>query len=124
MSGSSKRKITGENNTGLYQVQPTLSTTTVNEQQLGDWISHVLANQPPHVWLLSGPIGSGKTTLVQHLARLLGVLGDITSPTFALQKIHPLKRQPWGQLVHVDAYRIKNLAEAAALELNEYIADP
>ncbi len=91
---------------------------------IGVWLKKLLAKNPPHVWLLSGPIGAGKTTLVQHLARLLGVTAEVTSPTFALQKIHPLRGQPWQRLVHIDAYRIKNKNEIAALELAELIADP
>lgn len=76
------------------------------------------------MWLLSGELGAGKTTLVQALGRVLGVTSDITSPTFSLQKIHPLRGQLWKRLVHLDAYRLKTLTEIAALELPEYIADP
>lgn len=91
---------------------------------LGTWLDRVLAVNVPHVWLLSGNLGVGKTTLVQRLGRRLGVSGDITSPTFSLQKIHPLRGQPWARLVHVDAYRLKDSSEAGALELPEYLADP
>jgi tRNA threonylcarbamoyladenosine biosynthesis protein TsaE len=55
---------------------------------------------------LSGPLGSGKTTLVQSLGKYLGVTSRIISPTFTLMKIYPL---PKGRLIHVDAYRIDSL---------------
>lgn len=119
----SKRKRGVENNTGLYQVPATLSRI-VELEGLGAWVLGLLASQPPHVWLLSGPIGAGKTTLIQHLARQLGVTADVTSPTFALQKIHTLRGQLWQHLVHIDAYRIESTHEIAALELDQYIADP
>lgn len=55
---------------------------------------------------LSGPLGSGKTTLVQSLGKYLGVTARVISPTFTLMKIYPL---PSGRLVHVDAYRLDSL---------------
>ena len=39
---------------------------------------------PGDVVLLRGPIGAGKTTLVQACAHRLGVAEPVTSPTFAL----------------------------------------
>ncbi|TCK20382.1 tRNA (adenosine(37)-N6)-threonylcarbamoyltransferase complex ATPase subunit type 1 TsaE [Pseudonocardia endophytica] len=55
--------------------------------------------------LLAGPLGAGKTALVRGLARGLGVIGQVASPTFVLAREHP----PSGDgpaLVHVDAYRL------------------
>ena len=51
--------------------------------------------------LLNGPLGAGKTVLVQGIGDALGI-GDVTSPTFVISRIHkaPLP------LIHVDAYRL------------------
>ena len=49
---------------------------------LGEKISHKL--NPQSIVLLNGPIGAGKTSLVQGIARGLSISEDITSPTFAL----------------------------------------
>jgi tRNA threonylcarbamoyladenosine biosynthesis protein TsaE len=51
--------------------------------------------------LLNGPLGAGKTVLVQGIGSALG-FSDITSPTFVISRIHkgPLS------LIHVDAYRL------------------
>lgn len=124
MSTMRKRKMRGENNAGLYQAGQSLSTDTLRLNVLDSWLQRIVAAKPPSVWLLSGPLGAGKTTLVQALGRVLGVKTTITSPTFSLQKIHLLTGQPWKQLVHIDAYRLKNAAEVAALELPELLADP
>jgi tRNA threonylcarbamoyladenosine biosynthesis protein TsaE len=65
--------------------------------------------EPGDVVVLTGPLGAGKTRLVQGLAGGLGVPGRVTSPTFVLVRRHA-GRLP---LVHVDAYR---LDDAGALE--------
>ena len=57
---------------------------------------------PGDVVLLRGPIGAGKTTLVQACARRLGVAEPVTSPTFALAHRYA------GALpvAHLDLYRL------------------
>lgn len=52
--------------------------------------------------LLTGPLGAGKTALVQGIGAGLGVSGAITSPTFVIARVH---RGPIP-LVHADAYRL------------------
>jgi len=58
--------------------------------------------------LLNGPLGAGKTVLVQGIGEALGI-SDVTSPTFAISRIHkaPLP------LIHVDAYRLLEGGKAA-----------
>lgn len=54
--------------------------------------------------VLTGGLGSGKTTFTQALAEALGVEGRVSSPTFVLSRVHrSAGRGP--DLVHVDAYR-------------------
>jgi tRNA threonylcarbamoyladenosine biosynthesis protein TsaE len=52
--------------------------------------------------VLTGPLGAGKTALVQGIGAGLGVQGAITSPTFVIARVH---RGPLP-LVHADAYRL------------------
>lgn len=58
--------------------------------------------------LLNGPLGAGKTVLVQGIGAALGFT-DVTSPTFVISRIHkgPLS------LIHVDAYRLLESGNAA-----------
>ncbi len=58
------------------------------------------------ILLLSGELGSGKTTFTQCLAAELGVGDRVTSPTFTLEAEYDLPRgHVANQLVHVDLYR-------------------
>jgi tRNA threonylcarbamoyladenosine biosynthesis protein TsaE len=67
--------------------------------------------------VLSGPLGAGKTTLVQGIGNGLGVRGPITSPTFVIARAHPsLRGGP--ALVHADAYRLGGAAEIDDLDLD------
>jgi tRNA threonylcarbamoyladenosine biosynthesis protein TsaE len=68
--------------------------------------------------LLSGPLGAGKTTLVQGIGEGLGVRGPVTSPTFVIARIHP-SVTGGPDLVHADAYRLASPAEVDDLDLDE-----
>jgi tRNA threonylcarbamoyladenosine biosynthesis protein TsaE len=58
--------------------------------------------------LLNGPLGAGKTVLVQGIGAALGI-EDVTSPTFVISRIHkaPLP------LIHVDVYRLLEAGRAS-----------
>ena len=67
--------------------------------------------------VLSGPLGAGKTTLVQGIADGLGVRGPVTSPTFVIARTHP-SMGAGPALVHADAYRLGSRAEVDDLDLD------
>lgn len=68
---------------------------------------------PGSVVALTGELGSGKTCLVQGIARGLGVKGYIKSPSFTIINIYEGGRLP---LYHADLYRLA-AAELAVGEL-------
>lgn len=72
---------------------------------------------PGSVVALNGPLGAGKTRLVQALAEALGVLrSECVSPTFML--INEYRgRLP---VYHFDAYRVKDEDEFLELGPDEY----
>ena len=59
--------------------------------------------------LLNGPLGAGKTVLVQGIGAALG-FSDVTSPTFVISRTH----NGALPLIHVDAYRLLESGNAAA----------
>jgi tRNA threonylcarbamoyladenosine biosynthesis protein TsaE len=69
------------------------------------------------VVVLSGPLGAGKTTLVQGIAAGLSVRGAVTSPTFVLARVHR-STGSGPDLVHVDAYRLGSRLELDDLDLD------
>ncbi len=88
-----------------------VSASLEETQALGERIGRTL--RPGDVVALSGELGSGKTTLVQGIARGLGRDPNaIRSPTFVLMREYP------GDvpLVHLDGYRLEGAPAAAWLD--------
>jgi tRNA threonylcarbamoyladenosine biosynthesis protein TsaE len=68
--------------------------------------------------ILAGPLGAGKTTLVQGIGAGLGVRGPVTSPTFVIARVHPAVAGSGPALVHADAYRLGSIGEVDDLDLD------
>ena len=73
--------------------------------------------RPGDLVVLTGALGSGKTTLAQGIGEGLGVRGQVASPTFIIARVHPSLRDG-PPLVHVDAYRLGSMEELDALDLD------
>jgi tRNA threonylcarbamoyladenosine biosynthesis protein TsaE len=76
------------------------------------------ALEPGDVVLLSGELGSGKTTFVRGACRALGVTGAIVSPTFTIGRRYE-GRMP---VSHLDLYRLGDLAQEDPGLLADYLA--
>ena len=72
--------------------------------------------------ILTGPLGAGKTTLVQGIGEGLGVRGPVTSPTFVIARVHPVLAGSGPSLVHADAYRLGSIGEVDDLDLDADVA--
>ena len=70
--------------------------------------------------VLGGPLGAGKTALAKGIGAGLRVVGEITSPTFVIARVHRPDPSRGGRLplVHVDAYRLGSVAEVDDLDLD------
>lgn len=77
------------------------------------------ACEPGTLFLLRGPLGAGKTTLVDGFTKALGAQ-SATSPTFVIAHSHTEGRHPvW----HLDLYRIEDERQVAELDLTQYLSD-
>lgn len=65
--------------------------------------------QPGDLLALHGDLGAGKTTLVQGIARGMGITARVASPTFVL--VSEYATPDGGLLRHLDCYRLP-MAEA------------
>ena len=81
---------------------------------LGEKISQKL--NPKSIVLLKGPIGAGKTSFVQGIAKGLSISEDITSPTFALSHHYSSGKIP---LIHLDLYRLESISSAKEVFFSE-----
>jgi len=88
---------------------------------------------------LSGELGAGKTVFTKAVAKFLGVEEIVTSPTFVLEKIYPIRKledsrsngagllggkaSKFKRLVHIDAYRLEQGSDLAPLGFDELMQD-
>ncbi len=68
---------------------------------------------------LHGDLGSGKTSFVKEVAKILEIKEDVISPTFILKKEYEVKLLEVEKLIHVDAYRLMSPKEGRVLLLDE-----
>ncbi len=96
------------------------------------WETYTLADLPvianemitaleeaPRVWLFRGQMGAGKTTLSKELLKQLGVEQNVQSPTFSL--VNEYNTTSEAIIYHFDLYRLKNIQEALAIGIEEYL---
>ncbi|HEY5142781.1 MAG TPA: tRNA (adenosine(37)-N6)-threonylcarbamoyltransferase complex ATPase subunit type 1 TsaE [Solirubrobacteraceae bacterium] len=95
-----------------------VETTRAEEtEQLAAQLAAALG--PGDVVLLSGELGSGKTTFVRGACRALGVHGPVTSPTFTLARRYEDGSVP---ISHLDLYRLAGVADGDPALLDEELA--
>ncbi len=100
---------------------------TLTRETLPEHITELLKNlkeKRSNLVLLKGNLGMGKTTCVQEIARQLGVVGIISSPTFVLLKQYETTDPVVKTLVHIDAYRVTDGTLFTFLELKALLDKP
>jgi tRNA threonylcarbamoyladenosine biosynthesis protein TsaE len=100
-------------------IDPTVLRSASREDTaaLGERIAALLL--PGDVVILSGELGAGKTALTRGLIAALGSPDPVTSPTFTIMRQHPLPSG--GQVLHLDAYRLRSPDDAEGIGLLELL---
>ncbi len=79
----------------------------------------IILNSPSKIVLFQGEMGAGKTTLIKEVARMLGVLGATSSPTFSLVNEYHINDH--DVLYHFDLYRLESEVEALDFGIEDYL---
>ncbi len=88
-------------------------------EELAGLALNVIAAYPgQRVFVLEGPMGAGKTTLIKAFCQVLGVRDMVCSPTFAIINVYDGANA--GPVYHFDLYRLKSTAELIATGATEY----
>jgi len=93
------------------------STCEKDTEALGERIARALP-EGGVVIALYGELGAGKTAFVRGLARGLGILGHITSPTFTIVNEFYGRRE----LFHFDMYRLGGTDELFDIGWEDYLS--
>lgn len=72
-------------------------------QKLGESLAKKI--KAPAIIAFESDLGGGKTTLMQGLAKGLGIKTKVVSPTFVLERIYPIPNKKYN-LHHYDVYRL------------------
>lgn len=77
--------------------------------------------RPGDVVLVSGELGSGKTTFVRGACRALGVTEPVTSPTFTVGQLYPAAGAGVPEVAHLDLYRLPTLGDEDPGLVDDYL---
>ncbi|NQV76001.1 MAG: tRNA (adenosine(37)-N6)-threonylcarbamoyltransferase complex ATPase subunit type 1 TsaE [Bacteroidetes bacterium] len=70
------------------------------------------------IFLFRGEMGAGKTTLIKSLCLQLGMVDNVSSPTYSIVNEYAFSK---GKIYHFDFFRIKNEVEAFDIGFEEYL---
>lgn len=106
----------------MSKYKVTLETHSVEDtqcfgNQLGQWVKQ---SGNPLCIALIGDLGTGKTHMSQGIARGLGVMEEITSPTFSLMNTYMTLL---GEIYHFDLYRMDYVSELENIGFYEFTED-
>ncbi len=101
---------------GEIYIPQTMGTTVVShsEKETQEIAERILERsfsgllKKPLIFAIQGELGAGKTQFVKGLAKKLGILATVSSPTFVIIREYPYRlREACGMLYHIDTWRLE-----------------
>ena len=87
-------------------------------KKLSSIAAEIISSVKNKTLLFYGEMGVGKTTLIKEICRQLGILDNISSPTFSL--VNEYQTSEEEKVFHFDFYRIEQEEEALDIGIEEY----
>lgn len=75
------------------------------------------------VYALEGEMGSGKTTFMRALGKVLNVNEEVSSPTYSLVNEYSINNSIM-RIFHFDLFRLKSIEELKDIGFEEYLHAP
>lgn len=91
-------------------------TYTLNE--IDTVAKKLLENLESKLILFNAPMGAGKTTLIKSICKQLGVVNEVTSPTFSLVNEY---KGTFTDVIHFDLYRLETNDQLIEIGIDYYL---
>ena len=88
-------------------------------ENLTEISSEIISSVKYKTLLFYGEMGVGKTTLIKEICKQLGVLDNISSPTYSL--VNEYQNSKKETIFHFDFYRITHEEEALDMGIEDYL---
>lgn len=89
-----------------------------NEAEYAQICETILTNRQSNLFLISGEMGAGKTSLVKAFVKQLKSKDEASSPTFSIVNEY---RTSKGPIYHFDLYRLESIEELLDIGIEEYL---
>jgi tRNA threonylcarbamoyladenosine biosynthesis protein TsaE len=120
-AGSTRRPASPGDSGASATWSPSQFITHSSEETIAKGREIAANLRPPVIVMLSGELGSGKTTLTKGIISGLGAAReeDVTSPTFTL--VHVFHNH--CKVYHVDLYRVETFQDLESLGLEDALGE-
>nr|WP_290508200.1 tRNA (adenosine(37)-N6)-threonylcarbamoyltransferase complex ATPase subunit type 1 TsaE [Algoriphagus sp.] len=85
-------------------------------EEIAQWLIEEASEEK--IWVFQGEMGAGKTTLIRMIADKMGLVDEVSSPTFSL--VNHYETQTGESIYHFDFYRLEDPDEALDIGIEEY----
>ncbi|MCS5488811.1 tRNA (adenosine(37)-N6)-threonylcarbamoyltransferase complex ATPase subunit type 1 TsaE [Algoriphagus limi] len=85
-------------------------------EEVAEWLIEQASGEK--IWIFQGQMGAGKTTLIKIIGKKLGLVDEVSSPTFSL--VNHYETDQGETIYHFDFYRLEDPEEALDIGIEEY----